>query len=48
VARNSPGRAAFVERSGRMQVPWLADPNTGAQLFESADIADYLERTYAA
>lgn len=31
---------------GRMQVPYLVDPNTGARLFESAAILDYLNRTY--
>ena len=31
---------------GRMQVPYLVDPNTDTQLFESADIVDYLKRTY--
>jgi glutathione S-transferase len=48
VGRGSPSRDAFVARSGKMQVPYLADPNTGTELFESADIAAYLERTYAA
>jgi glutathione S-transferase len=47
VARGSAGREAFVARSGRMMVPYLVDPNTGAEMFESADIVDYLERTYA-
>jgi glutathione S-transferase len=47
VAKGSPGRPAFVERSGRMQVPWLADPNSGRQLFESAEIVRYLDETYA-
>ena len=46
VAKGSSGRAAFVARSGRMQVPYLADPNTGTELFESADIVRYLETTY--
>jgi glutathione S-transferase len=46
VAKGSPRRAAFLQRSGRMQVPWLLDPNTGAAMFESADIVAYLERTY--
>lgn len=47
VAKGSPSRPAFVERSGRMMVPYLADPNTGAEMFESADIVAYLEREYA-
>jgi len=28
-------------------VPYLADPNTGVEMFESADIVAYLERSYA-
>ncbi len=48
VARGSRQRAAFVARSGKMQVPYLADPNTGRELFESADIVRYLEETYGA
>jgi glutathione S-transferase len=46
VAKGSPGRAAFALRSGKMQVPYLADPNTKIELFESADIVAYLERSY--
>lgn len=48
VAKNSPSRPAFIERSGKMQVPYLVDPNTGAEMFESADIVAYLHKTYAA
>jgi glutathione S-transferase len=47
VAAGSPGREAFVARSGKMMVPWLADPNTGVEMFESADIVAYLNETYA-
>ena len=47
VAKGSPRREAFVARSGRMMVPWLVDPNTGTELFESADIVRYLEATNA-
>ena len=47
VAKRSPNRSAFVERSGRMMVPWLADPNTGTEMFESAEIRRYLLQTYA-
>jgi glutathione S-transferase len=46
VGKDSPSRAAFVERSGKMMVPYLADPNTGTEMFESADIQQYLKRTY--
>jgi glutathione S-transferase len=31
-----------------LQVPWLFDPNTGAELFESEAIVDYLDKTYGA
>lgn len=47
VAKGSPSRPAFVKRSGKMQVPWLVDPNTGVEMFESAEIVAYLDRTYA-
>jgi glutathione S-transferase len=47
VAKGSTKRDAFVRRSGKMQVPYLVDPNTSAAMFESADIVRYLETTYA-
>ncbi|HYC00949.1 MAG TPA: glutathione S-transferase N-terminal domain-containing protein [Candidatus Limnocylindrales bacterium] len=47
VAKGSARRADFVSRSGRMMVPYLHDPNTGSEMFESADICAYLELTYA-
>jgi len=47
VAKGSPSRLAFIARSGRMMVPFLHDPNTDVDMFESADIVDYLRRTYA-
>ena len=47
VGKGSAERPAFVERSGRMMVPWLSDPNTGVSMFESGDIVAYLNRTYA-
>ena len=47
VAKGSAAREAFVARSGKMQVPYLADPNTGIEMFESADIITYLNTTYA-
>ncbi len=47
VGKGSAGREAFIERSGRMMVPYLVDPNTQAEMFESADIVRYLEETYA-
>lgn len=47
VAKGSPKRDAFVARAGKMQVPYLFDPNTGRAMFESADIVAYLDATYA-
>jgi glutathione S-transferase len=47
VGKGSPSREAFVKRSGKMMVPYLVDPNTGKEMFESADIRDYLLTTYA-
>jgi glutathione S-transferase len=46
VARGSAKREAFAARAGKMQVPYLADPNTGTAMFESADIVRYLDATY--
>jgi len=48
VGKGSPRRSAFVQRSGRMMVPFLVDPNHGIEMFESADIVTYLEERYAA
>ena len=47
VAKGSPRRDGFIARSGKMMVPWLSDPNTGTELFESAEIVNYLTQTYA-
>lgn len=33
-------------QGGKLQFPYLADPNTGTALYESADIITYLSRTY--
>jgi len=41
-------RHQHFERTGHMQVPYLEDPNTGANLLESDQILDYLESTYGA
>ena len=40
-------RDAFFQAHGRVQVPYLEDPNTGQKLFESARILAYLEKEYA-
>lgn len=48
VAKGSKRRRPFIERSGRMQVPWLFDPNNGRSMFESQQIERYLQATYGA
>lgn len=40
-------REKLLELGGIAQVPFLVDPNTGEHMYESADIVDYLEETYA-
>ena len=47
--RPKPGgrREQVLARLGRVQVPYLEDPNTGVRMFESSDIVDYLEKQYA-
>ena len=39
-------RDAFFKKHGNVQVPFLIDPNTGVELFESVDIVKYLDKTY--
>jgi len=41
-------RTELLERSGKVQVPYLVDPNTRVAMFESARIRQYLQATYAA
>ncbi|MEL7239283.1 MAG: glutathione S-transferase N-terminal domain-containing protein, partial [Planctomycetota bacterium] len=38
IGKGSPGRAAFIEKTKKMQVPYLIDPNEDVSLFESRDI----------
>lgn len=40
-------REQFQLAHGKVQVPFLIDPNTDVQMFESGDIMHYLEQTYA-
>lgn len=39
-------RSVFFAKHGTVQVPYLIDPNTGVDMFESADISVYLDKTY--
>lgn len=40
-------RRALKARAGRVSIPFLADPNTGVEMSDSASIVDYLNATYA-
>lgn len=40
-------RQALYDRTGRVSIPYLIDPNTDTEMFESTDILEYLEETYA-
>jgi glutathione S-transferase len=48
VAHGSPRRARLVRLGGKMQAPFLVDPNTGTSLYESEDINAYLNERYGA
>ena len=39
-------RKALLKRAGRMAIPYLVDPNQGVEMFESADIVEYLDQEY--
>jgi glutathione S-transferase len=39
-------RQVLLARAGRVQVPYLVDPNTGSAMFESTAIRSYLLETY--
>lgn len=45
--RGSVNRQKLYELTGRCQVPYLQDPNTGINLFESEAIVEYLDKRYA-
>ncbi|MEE4360822.1 MAG: glutathione S-transferase N-terminal domain-containing protein [Pseudomonadales bacterium] len=40
-------RRLLLERAGRISIPYLVDPNTGAEMGDSAFILEYLDDTYA-
>ncbi len=44
--RGSPTREKLKDLTGRIQTPYLIDPNTGISMFESAAIVKYLTDTY--
>jgi glutathione S-transferase len=39
-------RPELIERGGKAQFPYLVDPNTGVEMYESLDIVAYLFETY--
>ena len=41
-------RPELMEIGGKAQFPYMIDPNTNTQMYESADIARYLRKTYGA
>jgi len=43
----SENRRKFLERAGRVMVPYIVDPNTGTDMFQTKDIKEYLRNTYA-
>ena len=45
---DTDNRRALLERAGRVSIPYLVDPNTGAEMSESAYILAYLKSTYRA
>ena len=46
-SRGSSNRDRMVEKTGReFQVPYIVDPNTGIDMYESAEIVEYLDKVY--
>ena len=46
VPKGSPKREELEKRGGKVQVPYLVDPNTSQEMYESEDIIAYLEAEY--
>jgi len=46
-ARGSSTRDELFQKTGTFQVPFIEDPNSGVNMFESADIIRYLDNQYA-
>jgi len=44
--RGSQNRDKLFAKTGRFQVPYIEDPNTGINMFESAEIVKYLMAVY--
>jgi len=41
-------RRKFLERTGKIMMPYIVDPNTGVDMFQTKDIQAYLRETYGA
>ena len=39
-------RADLLEQTDKVAIPYLVDPNSGAAMYESGAILDYLDTTY--
>ena len=46
VEAKTRNRKALQTRTSVVSIPYLIDPNNDTELAESADILDYLDRTY--
>jgi len=44
--RGSKNRDIMIQKTGRFQVPYLVDPNTGIEMYESEEIVKYLNTVY--
>jgi len=45
-SRGSLNRDKMMAKTGRFQVPFLVDPNTGIEMYESNEIVEYLDQVY--
>jgi glutathione S-transferase len=45
-SRGSANRDRMIAKTGRFQVPFLVDRNTGIEMYEGAEIVEYLEAVY--
>jgi glutathione S-transferase len=43
---DSDNRRELKARGGKIQIPYLVDPNTGVEMYESRDIVRYLDAHY--
>jgi len=41
-------RRKFLKRAGRVMIPFIVDPNTGIEMFQTKKIQEYLRETYGA